>query len=212
MHNQFIDALKWRYATKKFDPAKKVSPQDVDTLLEAARLSASSYGLQPWKIFVITNPDIRTKLSTAAYMQSQVTDASHLLVIAGQNQVPTSYIENFTKLSEITRGLPEGSLNAYKDMMVGTVGSKLPADIKEWTSKQTYIVLGTLLSAAALMKIDATPMEGFNGAQVDEILGLTTLGLHSTLLFPIGYRAEDDKTASYKKVRLPKEDLFTHIK
>lgn len=209
--SNFIKNANWRYATKKFDTTKKVSKEDLDTLKEAIRLSASSFGLQPYRVLIIENPELRAKLQPAAWGQSQIVDASQLIVFAnitnfGETEIDVS-IANTTK----TRGLPADALKGYGDFMKSKIVA-LPEDVRNtWASKQTYLALGNLMNAASELKIDVTPMEGFEPAQVNEILGLGKLGLNATLLATIGYRHEEDATQHYAKVRKSNEELFINL-
>ena len=206
-----LDNLNWRYATKKFDATKKIAPADLNTLKEAVRLAASSYGLQPFKVVLVENPEIREKLKAAAWGQTQITDASNLFVFANDlNAGPESVAAYIKNISE-TRGLPTEALGGFADMMNGVI-SNLSQEAKNiWTSKQTYIALGTLLAAAAELKIDATPMEGFNPAQFNEILGFDKLGLNAAVIATVGYRHDEDEAQHYKKVRKSQEELFITI-
>jgi nitroreductase len=207
MSNFNTDA-KWRYATKKFNADKKISDQDLETLKEAIRLSASSYGLQPYKILLIENPELRAKLQPASWGQSQIVDASHLLVFANEINFSDAQIDAYVKNIVETRGIPAESLQGYSDFMKSKI-TTLPEEARNiWTAKQTYLALGNLLNAAAELKIDVTPMEGFSPDDYDQILGLSALGLHATLVAPIGYRHEEDATQHYAKVRKSNEDLF----
>ena len=207
----YIDSLNWRYATKKFDADKKVSQEDLETLLEATTLSASSFGLQPYKIFVVEDAEIRSKLRPFAWDQSQITEASHLIVLANQNSFGPELVEEYVDNVSETRGIPAAGLKGYSDFMKSKL-VPLSEDAKAvWTAKQTYIALGNLLSAAAINKIDACPMEGFDAEQFNNILGLTDKGLNTSVLVAVGYRSEEDETQHYKKVRKSKENLITHI-
>ena len=206
------EALKWRYATKKFDTTKKLSTEQLEIILESLRLSASSYGLQPWKFIVITNPDIRAKLRAAAWNQSQITDASHLIVLAVQKNVDAAYVDRFVDIVSKVKKVPVDALKGYADMMKGSVSSRTPEGVKEWSSRQVYIALGTALAAAAISGIDACPMEGFDAKQFDEILGLEKMGLESRVLMPVGFRAADDETAQAPKVRFCKEEVIVEVK
>jgi len=207
----YLENQNWRYATKKFDASKKISDADLNTLKEAVRLSASSYGLQPYKVVIVESPELREQLKGAAYGQTQITDASQLFVFAndlniGEDAV-NDYIENISK----TRGVPVDALSGFSDMMKGAI-SNLPGDAKNtWTAKQTYIALGNLLSAAAELKIDATPMEGFNATAFNEILGFDKLGLNAAVIATVGYRDNEDETQHYKKVRKSQEELFIKL-
>ncbi|MCD0465572.1 NAD(P)H-dependent oxidoreductase [Flavobacterium sp. ENC] len=207
----YLESLNWRYATKKFDAAKKISDADLNTIKEAVRLSASSYGLQPYKIVIVENPEIREKLKAAAYGQTQITDASQLFVFANDVNVGDEAVNNYIKNISETRGVPTEALAGFSDMMKGMI-SGLPADAKNtWTAKQTYIALGNLLSAAAELKIDATPMEGFNAAAFNEILGLDKLGLNASVIATVGYRHNEDDAQHHIKVRKSQEELFIKL-
>jgi nitroreductase len=207
----FLEHQNWRYATKKFDATKKITTQDLDTLLEAIRLSSSSYGLQPYKILIIENPELRAKIQQAAWGQSQVVDASHLLVFANQTDISDTQIDEFIENTSKTRGIAKETLAGYQGFMKSKI-NELSAEAKNiWNSKQAYLALANLLNAAAELKIDVTPMEGFSPADVNEILGLNELGLNASLLAPIGYRHSEDATQHYKKVRKSKEELFITI-
>ena len=203
-----LDNLNWRYATKKFDATKKISSEDLNTLKEAVRLAASSYGLQPYKVVIVENPEIREQLKAAAYGQTQITDSSQLFIFANDlNAGPESVAAYIQNISE-TRGIPTEALGGFADMMNGVI-SNLSQDAKNiWTAKQTYIALGTLLAAAAELKIDATPMEGFNAAAFNEILGFDKLGLNASVIATVGYRHEEDEAQHFKKVRKSQEELF----
>ncbi|KQW97337.1 NAD(P)H-dependent oxidoreductase [Flavobacterium sp. Root420] len=206
-----LENLNWRYATKKFDATKKISASDLNTLKEAVRLSASSYGLQPYKVIIVENPEIREKLKAAAYGQTQITDASQLFIFANDLNLGAVSVDNYIANISETRGVPVDALGGFSDMMKGTIAN-LSDDAKNiWTAKQTYIALGTLLSAASELKIDATPMEGFNAAQFNEILGFDKLGLNASVIATVGYRHDEDDAQHYKKVRKSHEELFITI-
>ena len=205
--NSFIDALNWRYATKKFDSAKKISEKDLNELLESARLSASSFGLQPWKFVVVEDKNLREKLKGEGFGQPQITDASHLIVLCSIRNLDEKYIKKYIEHVAKIRGISVDALKGSEDMMVGFAKQIGKQAMLEWTKKQTYIALGTLLSACALKKIDASPMEGFNPEKFDEILGLEKLGLASAVLCAVGYRSEKDETQHYKKVRFEMKDI-----
>lgn len=206
--SNFIENQKWRYATKKFDANKKVSEADFKILKEAIRLSSSSYGLQPYKILIIENPEIRAKIQPVAWGQSQIVDASHLLVFANSINFGASQIDAYIANMAATRGISVESIQGYADFMKSKI-TTLPEDLRNtWTSKQTYLALGNLLNAAAELKIDVTPMEGFEPEKVNEILGLNEMGLNASLLATIGYRHEEDATQHYAKVRKPENELF----
>jgi nitroreductase len=209
--NNFIENQNWRYATKKFDATKKVSTEDLETLKKAIQLSSSSYGLQLYKVFIIENPEVRAQLQPFSWGQSQIVDASRLLVFANIVNVQESHIDAYVQNIADTRGLSIEDLKGYSDFMKSKI-VPLPVEQKAvWTSKQTYLALGNLLNAAAELKIDVTPMEGFEPEKYNEILGLDKLGLNASLVAAIGYRHEEDATQHYAKVRKPIEELFETI-
>ena len=209
--SNFITNQKWRYATKKFDASKKISNEDFETLKEAIQLSTSSYGLQPYKIFIIENPEIRAQIQPAAWGQTQIVDASYLLVFANITNFGETEIDNYINLMSETRGISVESVKGYADFMKMKI-TGLPEEQRNiWTSKQTYLALANLMNAAAELKIDVTPMEGFEPEKVNEILGLPEKGLNASLLATIGYRHEDDATQHYAKVRKPIHELFINL-
>jgi len=209
--NNFIKNQNWRYATKKFDATKKVSTEDLETLKKAIQLSSSSYGLQLYKVFIIENSAIRAQLQPVSWGQSQIVEASQLFVFANVIDVQENHIDNYVQNIANTRGLAVEDLKGYSDFMKSKIIS-LPVEQKAvWTSKQTYLALGNLLNAAAELKIDVTPMEGFEPEKYNEILGLNKLGLNASLVATIGYRHEEDATQYYAKVRKPIEELFETI-
>ena len=207
----YLESLEWRYATKKFDPTRSISGEDLQTLLRAIQLSASSYGLQPYKIFVIRDKNLREQLRPACWNQPQITEASHVLVFANKADFGGELIDSYLEEVSQTRNVPLNNLGGYADFMKSKL-LDLPTSTKaEWTAKQAYIALGNLLSAAAVQRIDACPMEGFDKDQVDDILGLKEQGLTTALIVPIGYRSEADDTQHYQKVRRSEESLFIHL-
>lgn len=206
--NAFLENQNWRYATKKFDATKIITTEDLDTLKEAIRLSSSSYGLQPYKVILVKNPELRAKIQPSAWGQSQIIEASHVIVFANEINFGATEIDNYIKNTSETRAIPAQSLQGYADFMKANITALSEENRNNWTAKQTYLALGNLLNAAAELKIDVTPMEGFVPAEVNEILGLEALGLNATLIATLGYRHEDDATQYYKKVRKSNEDLF----
>ncbi len=207
----FIENQNWRYATKKFNSEKKVSNSDLEILKEAIQLSSSSYGLQPYKVIIVENEEIRKQLQPASWGQSQITDASHLFVFASIINVDSEYITRYAENMANTRNIPFDSVKGYADFMIGNITSLTPEKQIIWAQKQAYLALGNLLNAAAELKIDVTPMEGFLPEQYNEILGLAEKGLHATLVATIGYRHDEDDTQHYAKVRKPKSELFETI-
>jgi len=204
----FIKNAKWRYATKKFDATKKVSNEDLAILKEAIRLSASSYGLQPYKVVFVDNPELRAKLQPAAWGQSQIVDASHVVVFANITNFGEKEIDDYMKNLTETRGISLESVKGYADFMKSKITTLSVEERNTWTSKQTYLALGNLLNAAAELNIDVTPMEGFEAEKVNEIMGFDKLGLNTSLIATIGYRHEEDTTQHYTKVRKSEEELF----
>ena len=207
----FLENQNWRYATKKFDATKKISNEDLDILKEAIRLSSSSYGLQPYKVFIIENPELRAKIQPVAWGQTQVVDASHLLVFANKTTIGDVEIDEFIANISATRGIDKESLAGYEGFMKSKINELSDEAKNTWNAKQTYLALANLLNAAAELKIDVTPMEGFSPEAVNEILGLNELGLSAAVLAPIGYRHEEDTTQFYKKVRKSNEELFSTL-
>ena len=206
--NQFIENQNWRYATKKFDATQKISPSNLDILKEAVRLTASSLGLQPYKIIVVENPELRAQLQAAAYGQTQVVDASHLFIFASEFKVGESEIDAYLQNIAHTRGTTVEALSGFRSMVENFV-YKLDDQTKEnWAAKQVYLALGNLLNAAADLRIDATPMEGFDAQVVNTILGLPEKGLHAVALTALGYRHAEDKYQHLIKVRKSQSELF----
>jgi nitroreductase len=209
--NKYIENLHWRYATKNFNPEKKVSKDNLETLLEAIRLSASSYGLQPYEVMVIEDLEVRAKLKPLAFDQPQITDASCLLVFAYNTNVDEHYVDEFIKNNSETRNQPAEDFQDLKEMIQSSVLTFTEDAKHNWASRQVYIALGNLLSAAADLKIDVCPMEGFNATEFDEFLDLRSKNLKSVTLATVGYRSEADQLKGAKKVRKSKDELFTRI-
>ena len=209
---QLLDRLNWRYATKQFDPKCKINAQDWATLEDALQLTPSSNRLQPWKFIVMTNPAMRAKLLPASYGQAQITNASHLVVLAAKKSFGEADVDAFIGHTAATRGVPVESLAAYRDMLVGGIVKSMDEPARDaWARNQAYIALGNLLTSAALLGIDACPMEGFDRAQYDETLGLNAQGFASAVIATLGYRAASDQYATAPKVRFPKEQVFAHV-
>ena len=201
----------WRYATKKFDATKKVSDEDLETLLEATRLSASSYGLQPYHIYIITDQDIRERLKPVSWGQSQLTDASHILVFANATDFADELIDDYlTNVSE-TRNIPAEGLKGYGDFMKSKL-LELPKEVKStWTAKQVDWALGNAIQAAAELHLDTCAMEGFEPEKYNEILGLSKKNQNAAVVLAVGYRSSEDDTQHYAKVRKSTSELFTHL-
>ncbi|MBO0342775.1 MAG: NAD(P)H-dependent oxidoreductase [Bacteroidota bacterium] len=206
-----IENRTWRYATKKFDANKKVSEQDLDTLLEATRLSASSYGLQPYHVIVVSDQKVKEQLKPVSWDQSQITDASHIIVFANATNFGEELVDDYLENVSKTREIPMDGLKGYSDFMKSKL-MDLPAETKStWTAKQAYIAFGNLMQAAAELRIDTCPMEGFESEKYNEILGLDEKNLNAAVVLTVGYRSEEDATQHLPKVRKSKEELFTLI-
>ena len=206
-----IESLKWRYATKKMN-GTKVSQEHVNEILEAISLSASSYGLQPYKVLVIENEELKKKLQSAAYNQSQIGDSSHLLVFAAWDTYTAQRINDAFDMTEEIRNFKSESGTAYRQNLLSNYTARDPEVNFTHAAKQTYIAVGTALIAAAYEEVDCTPMEGFDPAALDEILNLKAKGLRSVVMMPIGYRKSDeDWLVNLKKVRRPKDQFVSRI-
>ncbi|MBI4211615.1 MAG: NAD(P)H-dependent oxidoreductase [Deltaproteobacteria bacterium] len=205
---EILEALSWRYATKKFDPTKTLSQDDVAFLLETMRMAPTSYGLQPWKAFVVTNPELRQKLLPVSYNQPKVVDASHFVVIAVPTTIDSSYIDRYLEFTAKTREVKVSELTEFGSMMKGFIKGKTSEELRQWAARQAYIALGFLLESTALCRIDACPMEGFIPQRVDEILNLSSKGYASVVACALGTRAADDAFMKLKKVRYPTDVMF----
>lgn len=203
--------LGWRYATKKFDPARKIAPELWAHLERAATLAPSSYGLQPWKFVVITDPEVRKQLHPVSWNQPQVLDASHLVVFAAKNPPTTGDVEEYVRHTAAVRGTTPEALDGFRQMMVGSLSRMDAAAAHRWAARQCYIALGVFLSAAALVGVDACPMEGFQTDKYDEILGLKAKGLGSVVMAAAGYRSPEDANAAAAKVRFPVDDVVIRV-
>jgi nitroreductase len=208
-----IEKLNWRYATKKMDPSKTVAQDKVERILEAARLAPTSSGLQPFEIIVVTNPEVRAKIQEIAWNQAQVTEGSHLLVFAAWDNYTADRINMMFDLVNEERGFTNEGWENYRQMLLNTY---VPRDAEvnyQHAARQAYIAFGIALAAAAFEGVDSTPMEGFDPAKLDEILGLREKGLRSVTILPIGYRdAANDWLVNLKKVRRPRDQFVTEVK
>lgn len=208
---ELLQDLNWRYAVKKYSK-ESVAEDKLNFILEAINLSASSTGLQPYRLFVIDNVALKAKLGATSF-NGQIAESSHLLVFAAYNEVNTAHIQEMINLTAQTRGIPVDSLEGLFTTMDAYFKSRTQEQNKHWAEKQTYIALGTALIAAANVRVDATPMEGFDADLFDELLGLKEKGLHSTVILSLGYRdAANDFLANAKKVRIPLSEMITQIK
>jgi nitroreductase/dihydropteridine reductase len=207
-----LNRLEWRYATKKMDPSKDVSQEKVDRILEAVRLTASSSGLQPYEVIVVTNPAVREQIKPHAWNQGQITDCSHLLVFAAWDNYTAERINNMFDLVNTERGLKNEGWEAYRKQLLGSYPQRDAETNFEHAARQAYIGLGSALIAAAYEEVDSTPMEGFDPVKVDEVLKLRERGLRSVVILPLGYRAgEGDWLVQLKKVRRPRAEFITEV-
>ena len=203
--------LNWRYACKKFDPTKLIREQDLNILLESLRLSASSYGLQPWKFIVVQTPEIRKQLQDQSYGQTPVSEASHFIVLAYKETLDEAHIDRHVAEAAKARGVEPSTLDKYRSVMVGDLikGPRFET-IKWWAQRQVYIAMGSLLTTAAMMEIDTLPMEGLNAAGYDKVLGLEGSGWKTLAAIACGYRSAEDKYQHSKKVRFPASDVISY--
>ena len=206
-----LTQLRWRYATKKFDPARKIAPDLWAGLEQAAALSPSSYGLQPWKFVVVTDPEVRKKLHPASWNQPQILDASHLVVFAAKNPPTPADVERHVARTEQVRGLTPGVLDDLKKRILGSLSRMTEKDAHAWAARQCYIALGVFLSACALAGVDVCPMEGFQPEKYDEILGLAAKGLSAVVIATAGYRHADDPAAKFAKSRFPVDEVIERV-
>lgn len=207
-----IDRLNWRYATKKMNPDKAVPEDKVERILEAVRLAPTSSGLQQFELIVVTNKEIREKIKAIAWNQEQVTDASHLIVFAAWDNYTPERINHMFDLVNDERGFRNEGWEAYRQMLLGTYPQRDAQTNFEHAARQAYVGLGIALTAAAFEEVDATPMEGFDPAALDEILDLRARGLRSVAIMPVGYRADEgDWLVNLKKVRRPVEQFISRV-
>jgi nitroreductase len=204
-----LQQLSWRYATKRFNPARKIPDADWQTLSRALCLAPSSYGLQPWRAIIVQNPATRKQLRAVSWDQPQIEECSHLVVLTTLKKITPEYVQRYIdRISEV-RGVPTSELKQYEDMMIGDVVTGPRASIAHcWSQRQAYLAMGFLLETAALLEIDACPMEGLDPAQYDKILGLTNSEYSTVAVVALGYRTSTDSYQQYKKVRLPTEHLL----
>jgi nitroreductase len=207
-----IDRLNWRYATKKMNPAKRVSQEKLERILEAARLAPTSSGLQPFEIVVVTSAEVRARIKPIAWNQSQITDCSHLLVFAAWDNYTPERINHMFDLTNEIRGVKNEGWENYRNMLLGSYPQRSAEVNFQHAARQAYIGLSAALIAAAFEEVDGTPMEGFDPKALDEILRLPARGLRSVAILPLGYRQEDgDWLVKLKKVRRPREEFVTEV-
>lgn len=204
-----IEKLNWRYATKKFDSTKQLTDDDMSKVKEIIQLSPASYGLQPYKVLIVTDNDKRNLLKEVSYGQPQITDSSAVLVFVKNKVVNETDVDNFVQNIVDTRGVTKEMLSEYEGMMKYAVNSMDEQTKGLWVEKQIYLALGNLLTSLSVIGIDACPMEGFDRAKYNEILGLTDT--ESVVVCSIGYRDDSDDFQNYKKVRKSQTELFQVI-
>lgn len=205
-----IKNLQWRYAVKKYSD-ESVSEDKIEKIVEAINLTASSCGIQPYRLYVISNPEVRKRLGEGSF-NAQIHASSHLLVFAGFNEITSDYITDYIEMTEQQRNLEKGSLNTFKNSLIDYFSPQTPEQNAIWSDKQAYIGVGTALIAAAELKVDATPMEGFDPKLFDEVLSLSENNLHASVIVSLGYRdTVNDYLASLPKVRLPIDEFSVRI-
>jgi nitroreductase/dihydropteridine reductase len=210
--HSLLDKLQWRYAAKKLNPAKAVPQDKVDRILEAARLAPTSSGLQPFEIIVVTDPSVRARIQPIAWNQAQITDGSHLLVFAAWDNYTAERINMMFDMTNDQRGFKNEGWENYRQMLLGMYPQRDAEVNFQHAARQAYIGMSAALIAAAFEQVDSTPMEGFDPAALDEILGLRARGLRSVAILPLGYRAEEgDWLVGLKKVRRPREQFVTVV-
>lgn len=205
------DALNWRYATKRFDPTKKLSDEQWNVLKESLHLAASSFGLQPWKFIVVTDAAKKAALRADAWDQSQASDCSHLVVVCSKKNMTEPDVDHLMQATAQMRGAEATSLDGYKGMILGSLSARTPEFVAAWNARQCYVALGFLLEAAALLKVDACPMEGFMPEKFDAALGLSDSDYTATVLCALGFRSDEDKYGDLAKVRYPENEVFEFI-
>jgi nitroreductase len=211
MYTDLIKSLQKRYAVKKFDASKQLSAAQIEDILEAARLTATSYGLQLMKVVVVEDPELREKLVNCSFGQRQVADASHLLVLCRERELDLDHFEDYISNVSSTRDVEKSTLDGFKNMMTKSILTKSKEEQVTWMDKQIYILLGNLLTACAVLGIDSCPMEGFIPDEYDEILGLEKENLSAVLALPVGFRAADDPNAQRKKVRRSEDQFILKV-
>jgi hypothetical protein len=207
-----IESLNWRYATKKFDSNKKLSKNQVNILKNAFNLTASSYGLQPIKLIVISNQEIKNNLLESSFNQKQVIQCSHLFVICIETDIDESYIELYFKRVVDIRKTSAKVLESFKNSIINEFNDMSNTSIINWSKNQAYLALGNLMTVCAVEGIDSCPMEGFMPEKYNEILDLKSKNLKSVLVMPVGYRSVDDQFSSFKKVRKDINDNTIELK
>lgn len=210
--DMLLDALKWRYATKQFDPSKKIVPETWQTLEDALVLSPSSFGLQPWKFIVVEDPAKREALVAQSWGQRQVADASHLVIFTVKHPVTADDVHRHIVRTSEVQGTPIEKLAGFEKVVAGFLEKPpYPLDLQAWSTRQVYIALGNFMTAAALLGIDTCPMEGLSPSGYDQVLGLEGTGYFTVAACPAGYRAATDRHAALPKVRHLKHEVLSRI-
>jgi nitroreductase len=211
MTQQLIQQLNWRYATQKFDPTRPIAPDTWAALEQSLVLTASSFGLQPWRFVVVTDPHIKDELVAASYGQKQVRDASHVVVFAIPRELDVSHVDrHITRTAEV-RAVHPDTLERYRKYTASYVSSLAPDRQADWAARQVYIALGAFLTAAALLGVDTCPMEGIIPEKYDDLLGLPEAGLTTVVTCCAGHRADDDKYAAMPKVRFDPNEVIVRV-
>jgi nitroreductase len=205
-----ITDLKWRYATKKFDKDFQLTQDQVKVLVEAFNLTATSYGLQPVKLIVVSDQALQDAMVDHCFGQRQPADASHVLVLC-TSHVDTDYVKAYFKMVQSIRGTAEGILKPFEEFLTDSFSKKTVDEIEAWARNQAYLIMGNLLTVCAAQRIDSCPMEGFEPAGIDKLLKLDKVKLKSALLLPVGRRADDDFMAAEKKVRQPIDKMVRYM-
>ena len=211
-HTQLIDALQWRYATKSFNPAKKLSAELISSLIESLHLSPSSFGLQPWKFIVVENPGLREELRNHSWGQAQVTDASHYIVLAVKEKIDAADVQEWIECLAKTQSTPLEKLAPLQGMIMQFVTAMSDDQLLHWSTRQVYIALGQLMTSAAVLGVDSCPMEGMSPEGYDLTLSLKNTGYRTVVACALGYRSESDKYANAAKARFPLEQVVSVLR
>jgi nitroreductase len=207
-----IDALNWRYATKQFDPQRRIDAPSWAALLESLRLAPSSFGIQPWRFIVVENPELRARLMAVSWNQRQVVDASHLVVFTYRQGLDAAHINAYMQSTAAIRGTTVEAMEPFRKVIMQSVdGARAAGYLDTWQSRQVYIALGQFMAAAAVLGIDTCPLEGLEPARYDEILQLAGSGYTTLCACAVGFRAADDKYAATPKVRFPAEAVIQYL-
>jgi nitroreductase len=206
-----VEALQWRYATKRFDPNKKLSPETWAQLRDAVVLSPSSYGMQPWRFVVVTDPAKKQQLVEACYGQTQPAECSHFVIFCRNTKLDTAFVDKYLARVREVRGGTEESQKGFRDLLHNFVNNMSPERAESWMARQCYIALGVLMTSAALLQVDNCPMEGIEQAKVDALLDLPAKGCTSLVACALGYRSSEDKYAQMQKVRFEPSRVVIEI-